>query len=75
MKLQHRKGLKLGKTYFDKIVFEGFLGQISLPNGPKIKFLSFIIAHKIKFSIKNFFSKCDQIRRKLRFGHIYWRNP
>ena len=26
-----------------------------------------IIAQKIKFSIKDFFSKCDQIRRKLRF--------
>ena len=29
----------------------------------------------MKFSIKDFFSKCDQIRRKLRFDHIYWRNP
>ena len=28
----------------------------------------FITAQKIKFSIKNFFSKCDQY-------HIYWRNP
>ena len=30
------------------------------------------------FSITDFFSKCDQIRRKLRicgFGHIYWRIP
>ena len=25
-----------------------------------------IIAQKMKFSIKDFFSKCDQIRRKLR---------
>ena len=25
----------------------------------------------MKFSIKDFFSKCDQCR----FGHIYWRNP
>ena len=25
----------------------------------------------IKFSIKDFFSKYDQIRRKLLFGHIY----
>ena len=32
-------------------------------------------AQKMKFSIKGFFSKCDQIRRKLRSGHIYWRNP
>ena len=31
--------------------------------------------HKlIKFSIKDFFSKCDQIRKNFRFGHIYWRN-
>ena len=28
-------------------------------------------AQKMKFSIKNFFSKCDQIRRKLRiWSHI-----
>ena len=25
-------------------------------------------------SIKDFFSKCNQIRRNLRFGHIYFRN-
>ena len=31
---------------------------------------------KMKFLIKDFFSKCDKIRRKPRiFGHIYWRNP
>ena len=28
-------------------------------------------AQKMKLSITDFFSKCDQIRRKLRFGHIY----
>ena len=27
---------------------------------------------KMKFSIIDFFSECDQIRL---FGHIYWRNP
>ena len=27
------------------------------------------------FSTKDFFSKRDQIRKKLRFGQIYWRNP
>ena len=39
-------------------------------------------AQKMKFSIKDFFIKYDQIRRKLRShllitftGHIYWRNP
>ena len=31
-------------------------------------------AQKAKFPNKYFFSKCDQIHRKLRFGHIYWRN-
>ena len=30
--------------------------------------------HK-KWSFKYFFSKCDQIRSFLWFGHIYWRNP
>ena len=28
----------------------------------------------MKFPIKDFFSKCDQIRTKLRIGHIYWKN-
>ena len=28
-------------------------------------------AQKMKFSIKDFFSKCDQIRRKLRIWSIY----
>ena len=28
---------------------------------------SILIARKMKFSIKDFFSKCDQIRKKLRF--------
>ena len=32
-----------------------------------------ITAQKMKFSIKNFCSKCDQIRKDL--NHIYWRNP
>ena len=26
---------------------------------------------KMKFSVKDFFSKCDQIHRKLGFDHIY----
>ena len=30
---------------------------------------------KMKFSIKDFFSKYGQIRRKLLIGHIYWRDP
>ena len=28
-------------------------------------------AQKMKFSIKDFFSKCDQIWKELRVGHIY----
>ena len=31
-------------------------------------------AEKMKVSIKDFFSKCVQICRKLRIGHIYWKN-
>ena len=31
----------------------------------------YIVTQKIKFSIKDFFSKCDQIC----CGQIYWRNP
>ena len=34
-------------------------------------------AQKMKSSIKDFFSKCDQIRSKLQiyWSHNYWRNP
>ena len=32
-------------------------------------------AQKIKFSIKDFFSKCNKFRSFLRIGHIYLRNP
>ena len=31
-----------------------------------------VTTQKMKFSIKDFFSKCDQIGG---FGHIHWRNP
>ena len=31
-------------------------------------------AQKVKFSIKNFFSKCLKSRSFLQF-HIYWKNP
>ena len=34
-----------------------------------------VILEEYKFFIMDFFSKCDQIRRKLRIGHIYCRNP
>ena len=33
-------------------------------------------AQKMKFSIKDFFSKCDsKLAVSCGFGHIYWRNP
>ena len=32
-------------------------------------------AQKMKSSMKDFFSKYDQIRKNCGFGHIYWRNP
>ena len=49
--------------------------SITQPNKRKICFFFIydesvkvpVTAQKMKFSIKNFFSKCDQ--------HIYWRNP
>ena len=38
-------------------------------------YFNIFTVQKIKFSIKDLFSKCDQIPRKLRFWSIYWRNP
>ena len=32
-------------------------------------------AQKMKFSIKDFFSKCGEIRNFLYFSYNYWRNP
>ena len=34
-----------------------------------------ITAQKMKFSIKDFSSKCDQTRSFCVFGHSYWKNP
>ena len=34
-----------------------------------------LTAEKVKFPITDFFSKCDQIGRKLRIWSHYWRNP
>ena len=41
----------------------------------KYKIPSDVTAQKIKFSIKDFFSKCVQTALNFGFGHIYWRNP
>ena len=30
---------------------------------------------KMKFSLKNFFIKCDKFTKNCGFGHMYWRNP
>ena len=34
-----------------------------------------LTAQRMKYSIKDFFSKCDPIAGNCGFGHIYWRNP
>ena len=34
-----------------------------------------LLGWKMKFSIKDFFGKCDQIRVSYGFDPIYWRNP
>ena len=39
--------------------------------GKGVRRPSMDIAQKLEFSIKDFFSKCDQIRRNCGFGHIY----
>ena len=49
-------------------------GSLVWVQQPYADFFSFIIsitAQKMKFSIKDFFSKRDQIRKKLRIVHIY----
>ena len=58
-----------------RAVFELF--QVSLIEGferivPSWMFDNVLnTAQKMKFSIKDFFSKCDQIRRNCGLGHIY----
>ena len=39
------------------------------------KRLNISTAQKIKFSVKDFFSKCDKPVISFAFGQIYWRNP
>ena len=64
MNVEHRTCSNLGKPEINLACIE------SVETTHKIH----ITAQKM-FSIKDFFSKCDQIRRKRQFGHIYWRNP
>ena len=65
MNVEHRTCSNLGKPEINLACIE------SVETTHKIH----ITAQKMKFSIKDFFSKCDQIHRKRQFGHIYWRNP
>ena len=64
------------------IYLPGFylIQQTRLPNkyptsirqvSDKYLIIQLALHKKMKFSIKDFFSKCDQNRRKPRFGHIY----
>ena len=45
--------------------------RFSVYTGTQISFLHAIIAQEMKFFVKDFFSKCDQIHRKLRiWSHL-----
>ena len=46
-------------------------GIVSIPTRPPTDSLQPYTAQKMKFVIKDFFSKCEQ----LGFGHIYWKVP
>ena len=49
-----------------------YLNLASSPVEPGDEYIqAAIIAQKAKLLVMDFFSKCDQIRRKLQFGHIY----
>ena len=56
--------------------YEYFYAIIIMPD----LFMFFILIkgttlQEMKVPIKDYFSICDQIHGKLRFGQIYWRNP
>ena len=56
------------------LMFFMILGKIyTLLEMLSVCYLTLPSPQKKKFSIKDFFSKCDQILSFLRFGHIYWR--
>ena len=62
-------------TYFYQVFFLCYRSTInsSINESPNkvIKSTPFLTAKKMKFSIKYFFSKCDQIRRRLRiWSHL-----
>ena len=45
--------------------------ELAVPRTVQRQTMQSNTAQKMKFSIKDFFSKCDQIRRKCGLGHIY----
>ena len=53
--------IKLDSTHFFKVILKFILLQVNA----LLLFLKTPTAQKMKFSIKDFFSKCDQIRRFL----------
>ena len=44
------------------------MARVQLSQGSSV---TTVTAQKLKFSIKDFFSKCDEILSFLWFGHIY----
>ena len=69
--LQQRKQIQ-AQFWSSTSTRKSFKGNPFETNFWKIKALtsSITTAQKMKFSIKDFFSKCDHCG----FGHIYWRN-
>ena len=71
----HRMGRDIGKWLIETLQtehcsFEVFL--VSFRKKCRACNLTMFTTQKIKFSMKDFFSKCDQIRRKLRiWSHLF----
>ena len=61
------------KTYLDLEIIQRYNEKRLLLSFANVLSNKHSTAQVIKFSIKDFCSKCDQIRSY--FGHIYWRNP
>ena len=64
--MTYDKADEVTKEHFESLLFRY---QIGLETSMKVSGLIFdcvhLTAQKMKFSIKDFFSNCDQIRRKL----------
>ena len=63
------------KMFWGYMFFDQFILQRYGKERPKVNetFLTLDTSQKIKFSIKDFFSKCDQIRRKLEIWSNLWK--